>query len=153
MATYNIVDLFAGCGGLTDGFKQHGGFNTSASVEWDKYACKTLIARLRDKWGYENAEKIVLQFDIQRTDELINGYNDEKYGSSEGLKSLVNKSGDCDIVIGGPPCQASSVAGRIRDKDGMQNDYRNYLFESYLKTIEGLGKPRIIKREQLGKIY
>ena len=40
-----------------------------------------------------------------------------------------------DIVIGGPPCQAYSVAGRIRDKHGMKKDYRNYLFESFLKII------------------
>ena len=40
-----------------------------------------------------------------------------------------------NIIIGGPPCQAYSVAGRIRDKHGMKNDYRNYLFESFLKII------------------
>jgi DNA (cytosine-5)-methyltransferase 1 len=149
MVVFNMVDLFAGCGGLTEGFKQHGGFNTSASVEWDKYACKTLKTRLRDKWGYENAEKLVLQFDIQRTDELLNGYKDENYGNSDGLRSLVQENGGCDIVIGGPPCQAYSLAGRIRDEHGMENDYRNYLFESYLKTIEGLGSPKIILFENV----
>jgi len=149
MVAYNMVDLFAGCGGLTDGFKQHGGFNTAASVEWDKNACKTLIGRLKDKWGYENAEKLVIQFDIQRTDELLNGYDDNYYGKSEGLRSLVSSSGGCDIVIGGPPCQAYSVAGRIRDEHGMEKDYRNYLFESYLKTIEGLGHPKIIVFENV----
>jgi len=40
-----------------------------------------------------------------------------------------------NIIIGGPPCQAYSVAGRIRDKHGMKKDYRNYLFESFLKII------------------
>ena len=41
-----------------------------------------------------------------------------------------------NLVIGGPPCQAYSIAGRVRDKNGMKNDYRNYLFESYLKVVE-----------------
>ena len=41
-----------------------------------------------------------------------------------------------DVVIGGPPCQAYSVAGRIRDTKGMHDDYRNYLFESYIKVVE-----------------
>ncbi|OED05082.1 DNA cytosine methyltransferase, partial [Bacillus cereus] len=35
----------------------------------------------------------------------------------------------------GPPCQAYSVAGRIRDENGMRDDYRNYLFESYLEIV------------------
>jgi DNA (cytosine-5)-methyltransferase 1 len=40
------------------------------------------------------------------------------------------------VIIGGPPCQAYSIAGRIRDEHGMRNDYRNYLFECYVKIVE-----------------
>lgn len=40
------------------------------------------------------------------------------------------------MIIGGPPCQAYSIAGRVRDEHGMKNDYRNYLFESYIKVLE-----------------
>ena len=54
-----------------------------------------------------------------------------------------------DMVVGGPPCQAYSVAGRIRDKHGMHYDYRNYLFESYLNTVKALGRPRIIVFENV----
>lgn len=39
------------------------------------------------------------------------------------------------IIIGGPPCQAYSVAGRVRDENGMKDDYRNYLFEHYLSVV------------------
>ena len=133
----NTIDLFAGCGGLTEGFKQTGHYNTIACVEWDKAPCDTLRYNLKHKWKYEDSEKRVIRFDIQRTNELINGWNDHEYGKSEGLDSLVKKyGGKVDLIIGGPPCQAYSVAGRIRDKDGMKNDYRNYLFENYIEIVK-----------------
>ena len=71
------------------------------------------------------------------------------FGSSVGLKSIVKSKGGCDILIGGPPCQAYSIAGRVRDENGMQNDYRNYLFESYLKIVVGINKPKIIVFENV----
>jgi DNA (cytosine-5)-methyltransferase 1 len=139
MNKLNIIDLFAGCGGLSDGFDQSGKFKTIACVEWEKDPCNTLIKRLSDKWGYKNAREIVLRFDIQRTTELISGWeSDKEYGDSRGLDYLVNKyaKGRVDLIIGGPPCQAYSLAGRIRDENGMNDDYRNFLFESYLKVVD-----------------
>lgn len=132
----NTIDLFAGCGGLTEGFKQSGHYNTIACVEWDQAPCDTLRHHLKHKWNYQDADKRVVRFDIQRTDELINGWNDIEYGQSSGLDELVKKyGGNVDLIIGGPPCQAYSVAGRIRDENGMKNDYRNYLFEHYLEIV------------------
>ncbi len=131
------IDLFAGCGGLMDGFEQSGKYETLAAVEWEKAPCRNLRIRLKDKWKYENADRIVMQFDIQRTEELFKGWhNDEEYGESDGLDKLVEEGGGIDVIIGGPPCQAYSIAGRVRDEHGMKNDYRNYLFESYLKVVE-----------------
>jgi len=132
----NTIDLFAGCGGLMDGFEQSGKFRTLACVEWEPVPCQNLAKRLRDKWGYANADEMVLRFDIQRTNELFQGWNDDVYGESAGLDSLVNKGGKVDLIIGGPPCQAYSIAGRIRDENGMRDDYRNYLFESYIKVVK-----------------
>lgn len=132
----NTIDLFAGCGGLMDGFEQSGKFRTLACVEWEPAPCQNLAKRLRDKWGYANADEMVLRFDIQRTSELFQGWNDDVYGESAGLDSLVNKGGKVDLIIGGPPCQAYSIAGRIRDENGMRDDYRNYLFESYIKVVK-----------------
>ena len=76
-----------------------------------------------------------LKFDMQRIEELLHGWDDSSFGTNKGLLNLVNKYGPVDMVIGGPPCQAYSIAGRVRDEHGMQKDYRNYLFESYLKIF------------------
>ena len=130
------IDLFAGCGGLMDGFEQSGHYETIAAVEWEKAPCVNLAERLRTKWHYENAEQIVMRFDIQRTDELFAGWNDPEYGASCGMDALIDSAGGLDVIIGGPPCQAYSIAGRVRDENGMRDDYRNYLFESYLKVVE-----------------
>lgn len=131
------IDLFAGCGGLMEGFEQSGDYDTIAAVEWEKAPCRNLEKRLKEKWKYKDADQRVLRFDIQRTDELFEGWNeDPDYGSSVGLDKLINAADGIDVIIGGPPCQAYSIAGRVRDENGMRDDYRNYLFESYIKVLE-----------------
>jgi DNA (cytosine-5)-methyltransferase 1 len=137
------VDLFAGCGGLTDGFLQTGHYDEVAAVEWLLPPVLTLKKRLNDKWGYDHAEQSVLHFDIQREDELFGGWNnDPEFGSNKGLDSFVNSAGGIDLIIGGPPCQAYSIAGRVRDENGMRLDYRNYLFEHYLSIVNRY-KPKV----------
>lgn len=128
-----FIDLFAGCGGLFDGFMQSGFYKPVASVEWEKAPVEVLRHRLKTKWEIENPEKEVIRFDIQREDELFNGFDDPDYGKNEGLDKLVQQSHGIDIVIGGPPCQAYSVAGRNAGR--MKDDYRNYLFEHYISVI------------------
>ncbi len=131
------IDLFAGCGGLTEGFRQSGLYDTIACVEWDKAPCDALRHHMKTKWNCNDADERIMRFDIQRTQELVNGWDDPEYGKSVGLDALISKSkATVDLIIGGPPCQAYSVAGRIRDENGMRNDYRNYLFESYLKIVK-----------------
>ena len=130
----NTIDLFVGCGGLMEGFEKEGSYSTLACVEWEKAPVDNIINRLKTKWNHKNAENEVVRFDIQRTDELIKGFSDEEYGNHGGLDSLVGEK-KVNIIIGGPPCQAYSLAGRIRDANGMRDDYRNYLFESYLKVV------------------
>lgn len=132
----NTIDLFAGCGGLMEGFEASGFYRTLACVEWENAPCENLKKRLKEKWQYNNADKIVLRFDIQRTDELVNGWSDSEYGVNDGLDKLLPRNQRVDLIIGGPPCQAYSVAGRIRDENGMNDDYRNYLFKSYLAIVE-----------------
>lgn len=130
----NVIDLFAGCGGLTDGFLQTGKYNTLAAVDWEFSTVQTLKKRLSTKWNYDLNRNNIVHFDIQRTDELIYGFKDSTFGISKGLDKIVGGE-NVDLIIGGPPCQAYSIAGRVRDKNGMQNDYRNFLFESYVKMV------------------
>lgn len=135
MKKYKFIDLFAGCGGLEDGFLQSGRYIDIAAVEWLKPQVNTLIRRLETKWKVEDAAERVMHFDIQRETELFAGWDDEKFGSGKGLDYFVNKAQGIDVIIGGPPCQAYSIAGRVRDENGMRDDYRNYLFEHYLSVV------------------
>ena len=140
MRKINYIDLFAGCGGISEGLEQSKKFNHVASVEWDKHCCNTIRNRLATKWRYNNVQESVIEYDIQETSKIINGIENKKE-FFPGLKKL-SESKTIDLIIGGPPCQAYSIAGRIRDKDGMKNDYRNYLFESFTKIVSTL-KPKI----------
>ncbi len=118
---YNFIDLFAGCGGLSEGFYRQG-YCAIAHVEIDHYACETLRERMR-YYGYKNFDKEVIEADITSSDII------------EKIDSAVNGR-NVDIIIGGPPCQAYSTAGRVRDKEGMAKDPRNYLFESYVRVLD-----------------
>lgn len=149
---YTFIDLFAGCGGLSEGFMESGYFRGLAHIERELPMVRTLRNRLVKKWheSDEQAQNRVILFDIQRTDELLNGnwtqeskdmY--EKYNSLEaqkGLRQLINGE-TVDLIIGGPPCQAYSIHGRATDKNSMQDDYRNYLFESFVKVVDNI-KPK-----------
>ena len=118
---YTFIDLFAGCGGLSEGFYREG-FKALAHVEIDHWACESLRARMK-YYGYKDYDKEVIEHDI--TSEDIIDKIDEAV-----------KGRDVDIIIGGPPCQAYSTAGRVRDGKKMASDPRNYLFESYVKILE-----------------
>ena len=49
-----------------------------------------------------------------------------------------------DLIIGGPPCQAYSIHGRATDKNSMQDDYRNYLFESFVKVVDEIKTKKLL---------
>lgn len=120
MSKYTFIDLFAGCGGLSEGFYKQN-FKALAHVEIDHTACKTLRTRMK-YYGYTSADKDVLELDITR-DDVIDCIN------------TAVENNDVDVIIGGPPCQSFSSLGRAKDENGMKNDPRNYLFESYVKIL------------------
>jgi len=120
MKKYNFIDLFAGCGGLSEGFYRQG-FNALTHIEINPAACATLKTRM-SYYGYMDQEKAVLELDITRRDVI------------EKIDDVVAEK-EVDVIIGGPPCQAYSSLGRAKDDNAMENDPRNYLFESYVKVL------------------
>ena len=146
-----FIDLFAGAGGLSEGFIR-AGYEPIAHVEMDEAACYTL--KTRTAYYYL---KNTNQYNIY-TDYLKGKIGrDELYSHvpSELMDSVINlpiggdnnpvihkriekllKGRKVDLIIGGPPCQAYSLVGRARHKDGMKGDRRNYLYVQYAKYLE-----------------
>ena len=146
---YNIIDLFAGAGGLSEGFVQ-AGFNPIAHVEMDKDACDTLRTRACYHYLVANGQKDVyysyLRGEISRetlyksvpskvVDSVINVEISDKTikDTFKKIKKLAG-SKHVDFIIGGPPCQAYSLLGR-HDKR-MEDDPRTRLYLQYGKFLQ-----------------
>lgn len=146
------VDLFAGAGGLSEGFAS-AGFEPLAHVEMDKDACNTL--RTRECFYYLKGKKksgkyfSYLKGEISRNqlyslvpEGILNSVICETMSAST-MQSIFDRIDDAiafrnakgvDLIIGGPPCQAYSMAGRSR-KD-MEGDPRNTLYKLYFQAID-----------------
>lgn len=128
-----VIDLFAGCGGLSLGFVQ-AGYEVDKAVEHDSAIAATY------KSNFPEVNMIV--DDIKNID-----------------TTGVFKLGDADVIIGGPPCQGFSMAG-ARIRHGFIDDPRNYLFKHYFNVVRTV-KPRAfvmenvksMKNMQGGKIF
>lgn len=146
----NFIDLFAGAGGLSEGFIQ-AGFEPIAHVEMNKDACDTIKTRSVYHWLKEN-NKADIYYEYLKSDKkkkaelwenvpenIINSVINKEI-SEETLPEIFNTidhelaGRSIDIIIGGPPCQAYSIVGRAR-KD-MQSDPRNHLYKHYVKFLE-----------------
>jgi DNA (cytosine-5)-methyltransferase 1 len=150
----NYIDLFAGAGGLSEGFKNQG-FNPVAHVEMDLAACKTLTTRaayhyLRDN-NLVDTYNLYLKGDITRNElynEIPLDIRESIINLGIGLennKTIFDKIElqmskfdikEVDLIVGGPPCQAYSLVGRARSEDNMKGDSRNYLYVQYANYLE-----------------
>lgn len=126
-----VIDLFAGCGGLSLGLYQ-AGWEGLFAIEKNAFAFETLKYNLIDNKHHFNWPDWLPQ-----TEHEINEVLD-KY--PEQLKSL---RGKVDLVAGGPPCQGFSMAGKR-----VEEDVRNQLVFSYIKFIE-LVQPKMILFENV----
>lgn len=146
-----FIDLFAGAGGLSEGFIR-AGYEPVAHVEMDEAACYTLKTRvayyrLKETKQYEvykqylrgeiDRQKLYSYVPAELMDSVINlpiGGDNNPVIHKRIEKLLKGKS--VDLIIGGPPCQAYSLVGRARRKDNMKGDSRNYLYVQYAKYLE-----------------
>ncbi|ETA25840.1 DNA cytosine methyltransferase [Porphyromonas gingivalis] len=161
-----FIDLFAGAGGLSEGFIR-AGYTPLAHIEMDKYACDTLKTRAAFHWLKANNKlqvyKKYLYGKQEKEDgsklweqvppEIINSIIHEKIDKDtiDEIFAKVDKlKGDkqVDIIIGGPPCQAYSVVGRARDPKNMKKDPRNFLYKYYLQFLKRY-KPRMFVFENV----
>lgn len=162
----NYIDLFAGAGGLSEGFTASG-YNPVAHVEMNPYACMTLKTRTcyyyLKRIGKENLyirylkgliDRDELYSNIPRTilDTVIN-----ETMSEEGMSALFDKIRrlmkrqkveSIDLIVGGPPCQAYSIVGRAVKGEYMKNDPRNHLYRIYLQVLNEY-KPRMFVFENV----
>lgn len=116
-----VIDLFAGCGGLSLGFIKDG-YSVEKAVEFDDKIANTY------KMNHPGVEVIV--DDIRTIDH-----------------SGLFKKGDADVIIGGPPCQGFSMAG-ARIREGFIDDPRNYLFKHYFNVVKTV-KPKVFVMENV----
>lgn len=148
----NYIDLFAGAAGLSEGFIR-AGFNPIAHVEMDKAACNTILTRTVyhhlkgtpdfDKYisyikgeGIAREELYKLLSENKRKSVINLSIGDETNPEIFNQIDKLKGNQTVDLIIGGPPCQAYSLAGRSRDKNKMKDDPRNYLFVQYAKYLE-----------------
>lgn len=125
------IDLFAGCGGLSVGLYK-AGWRGLFAVERDPNAFSTLS---------ENLIKMRKHFDWPEWLEV--GPWDIKQLITQKQESLVQLRGKVDLVVGGPPCQGFSTAGRRKETDS-----RNALMDSYLDFVSAV-QPRAIMFENV----
>lgn len=128
---YTVIDLFAGCGGLSLGLYL-AGWNGIFAIEKNAFAFDTLKYNLIDNRRHFTWPKWLPQTPHDINEVL------EKYENQ--LKTL---RGTIDLVAGGPPCQGFSMAGK-RVKD----DVRNNLVFSYIGFIK-LVQPKLILFENV----
>lgn len=163
--TFKLIDLFAGPGGLGEGFasQQDGAsFQIGVSAEMESSAHRTLRLRslfrhlkhggdqkaLRIYYDYcnsptsphpETALPNVWELAGQEAQLLELG----KPSDNDKLDEILVKqklSGDRVVVIGGPPCQAYSLMGRAKNRGTIgyvpENDQRHYLYKQYLRILD-----------------
>lgn len=120
---HNVLDLFCGCGGLSEGFRL-AGFNIIGGIDFNEAAIETF------KYNFKNAKAICYDLADMNEEVILS-----EFGS---LKNI-------DVIIGGPPCQGFSAANRYKSEE---DDPRNKLFFEFVKFVD-LAKPKAVVIENV----
>lgn len=174
----NYLDLFAGAGGLSEGFARIGAEGI-AHIELNTYAAQTLETRvayhylkshnrLKEYRAYqktyhlnkkerEMARAAFLEKIPKRIlDSVINMEISEESLPIifQQIENQLEMRGidNLDLIIGGPPCQAYSVVGRSRTGKSNKNDARHYLYKLYVQFLERF-TPKAFVFENVPGIY
>lgn len=175
-----VIDLFAGPGGLGEGFSScqtstgDSTFQIGVSIEKDFSAHRTLTTRALFRKLANNPEAKkdyyhYVQGKITR-EQLFEKYPNESALALEEtlgvpqtlgednelihtrIKALVEHHEGAKVVIGGPPCQAYSLAGRSRNAGNKdykaEEDHRHFLYKEYLKVLS-IAKPEVFVMENV----
>ncbi len=167
LSTIPVIDLFAGPGGLGEGFSAETHYNNRVfeiklSIEMDEHAHKTLELRSffrqfkkgkapeeyyavlreeslakREKLKYVLYQKYPAEFSKARQEAWLAELGSEETPTKvvdERIKSALNGRNEW-LLIGGPPCQAYSLAGRSRVGGMSSDDKRVYLYQEYLRIL------------------
>jgi DNA (cytosine-5)-methyltransferase 1 len=119
---FRVIDLFCGCGGISEGFQQNKRFEIVGAIDFNKIACTTY------KYNFSKAN--VICGDITEIDVKDTGFD------------------EIDIIVGGPPCQGFSALNR---QQKLEDDPRNKLFFQFLRFVKEL-KPKAIMIENVRQI-
>lgn len=177
-----VVDVFAGPGGLGEGFasSRSGSFRIAVSAEMDAHAHQTLAFRAyfraledpsdRARYYYPLASRIGREFpeslipDAPVAEAAANDARWEalqlqlgKKADDEVLRRRVAgvaRSSDRWVLVGGPPCQAYSLAGRSRNRGNrgyvFEKDERSHLYQHYLRLIQDYGPAAFVMENVKG---
>ncbi|MCB0553447.1 MAG: DNA cytosine methyltransferase [Phaeodactylibacter sp.] len=179
MARIPVIDLFAGPGGLGEGFSAvsddfgNRAFDLRLSVEKDQYAHETLKLRSffrqfpsggAPQEYYDLIRSGNMETFIKKRELLFRQFPEESARAAkeawnatlgEVPVAILDKRIRAEIgnnrtwvLIGGPPCQAYSVVGRVRNGGVDENDHRVYLYKEYLRII-AKHKPAIFVMENV----
>lgn len=116
---YNVLDLFCGCGGLSQGFL-NAGFNVPLGIDNDEMALKT--------FSFNHTGSTGMKLDLFNLDNVI-----------EIISFLKEKKIKIDVLVGGPPCQGFSLAGPRQIDDS-----RNKLYRAMVRTASLILPPVVV---------
>lgn len=126
MNKYKYIDLFAGAGGMSLGF-DNAEFENVLAVEYDKCFAET--------YSYNFPSHNLKIADIKNI-------------SNEEIKKIIGNN-KIDVIIGGPPCQGFSIAGKIGRN--FIDDERNQLFKEFVRFVDVI-KPKIFVMENVAAL-